>query len=150
MISVHQPQLGIFLEVLHHASIVALRRLRHDPSDVRPPKAIPCRGMRISNGIGIPVMRPMMRRPPQHTLLRAGLGEKPHQKLRHPAELVGAVAEITVITRGDSEHSNCVGSDKPCQIRPFEGYPEQEETSEVQRAEGNDGIKVKSSDGCHQ
>ena len=89
-------------------------------------------------------MIPVMRRPPQHALLQARLSQNGQEKLRNSAELVGSMAEVTVISGSYSKHSNGISRKQPDNVRPFEGDPEQEKTCDVEWPKGNNGIEMES------
>jgi len=59
------------------------------------------------------VVLAMMSRPPQDVLLAGTLGQGGHRELGAAVQFVAAVAEIAVISRRDSEHSDRVGCRRP-------------------------------------
>src|SRR6266487_3011710 len=91
----------------------------------------------------------MMRRPPQHALLRASLGEKGDNKLRKAIEPECAMAEVTMIACGDREHSNAIREGQPRKVRPLERCPQQKQARSMQRGKGNNGVEMKSSNSSH-
>ena len=100
--------------------------------------------MQIVDRIGMPVMKPVMCRPPQNALLQARLSENRQEKLRNSADLKGSMTEVTVIAGCYTKHSNRIGGQQPGKVRPFKGDKEKEEACDVKWPEGNDRIEVES------
>src|SRR6185295_5606726 len=109
---------------------------------MRPPKTLRYRRVNVVRRIGVPMVRTVVSCPPEDALLRAGLCEKRHQELACPTELVGTMAEISVIACGNAKHPNRIRRQKPRHQGPFKRHPEQKQTGGVQRNEGNNGIKM--------
>jgi hypothetical protein len=52
------------------------------------------------------MVAPVMRRPPEWTLLKGRTSKPRHNKLKHAARLICLVRKIAMITRGDPEHAD--------------------------------------------
>jgi hypothetical protein len=150
VVSIQQSQFGILLKVLHEAGIIGIGGLGYQPSHMRPPESLTRGRMGIRTRVGIPVMCSMMRSPPEDAFLRTRLGQEAQEELADAPQLKRSVAEVPVIPGGDGEHANRIGCDEPADIRTSEGHPKQEKARKVEGTEGNNGVKVESSDGRHQ
>jgi hypothetical protein len=84
----------------------------------------------------------MMRCPPQHAFLRAGLRKKRHQKLESAAELVRAVTEITVIAGSRAESAKKIGHTEKGGVFPTERNKENQKTGSVKKCKRNDSPKL--------
>jgi hypothetical protein len=82
--------------------------------------------------IGIPVVIPMLRRPPKHSLLRRTLREECHEKLGNAPETVASVAEVPMVSSGDTEHPYRVGCQEPEQKARSGGKEEHSHHSQMQ------------------
>jgi hypothetical protein len=136
MIFVQPAQLGIFGKIpdVVDARVVVL--VRNDPADVRPEKPEQRRRVQIQFLIRIPVMVPVMRRPPQHALLRGGRRDKGDHKLEYPAGLERAVRKIAVVARGHEKHAHQKNTQAGEEIRPVkmnEKYPEGKNVNQYKR-----------------
>ena len=67
--------------------------------------------MWIVLGIAIFMVNSMLRTPPQHTLLRAGLRKKCEDKLTDARSFEGTVRKVSVISGSDKEHSGYIQHD---------------------------------------
>src|SRR5438105_592370 len=76
VIFVQEPEFRKLLEILHAAAVIFTVLGRKNPSDMRPPDTSAYRRMEVLRGIRVAMMRAVMRRPPQHAHLHAGLSEK--------------------------------------------------------------------------
>src|SRR5690606_4233634 len=76
-----------------------------EPAHVAPPEAF-ARTVHVELGVGITVMTPMMRCPPDRAALRRGRTEQAEKKLAYAAGSKSLVRKITVIERSDREHTN--------------------------------------------
>jgi len=118
MIFVQPAQFGIFREV---ADVFERRNvifIGDEPSYVRPKKSEERGRMHVQILVRVPVMMPVMSRPPQHALLRGSHRQKRDHELKHPARLVRAVREIAVIPRGNEKHSHRAKPQAYRKIRP--------------------------------
>lgn len=77
--------------------------------------------MRIVFLIRMLVMFAMLRRPPQRPLLETGTTEESHHKLEPSTGLVGAMREVAVIARRQSEHPEVVEPDTKSNAQPRKG-----------------------------
>src|SRR5271163_820938 len=107
-----------------------------EPSHVRPQESEERRRMHIQILIRVPVMVPVMSRPPQHSLLRGSHRQKRNHELKHPAGLVRAVREIAVIARGNEKHPNRAKRQTSCKIRPAKMHEKYAESQNVNQYEG--------------
>jgi len=111
-------------------------RDRNNPADVRPEKSEERGRVQIQFLIGIPVMVAVMRRPPQHALLRGGRRDKRDYELEHAAGLERAVRKIAVVARGHEKHAHQENTQAGKKIRPMkmnEKYPEGKDVNQRKR-----------------
>src|SRR5215472_14209782 len=64
--------------------------------------------MQIFFLIGVPMVMPMMRRPPERTLLHCGAADPCQDELKPAARAVRAVGKVTMVSSRDSEHADHV------------------------------------------
>src|ERR1043166_8415666 len=107
MEAVDQTQFRIFRQIGDEFVLRSFKALRENPPDVAPPKAV-LRGMRIFRHIGILMMMPMIRRPPQDTFLGSRGTAESHQELHHAAHTVSLMGKITMISTGDEKHAGVI------------------------------------------
>jgi hypothetical protein len=117
----------------------------HHPAHVRPEEPIANGGVHIAGFVGVAMVHAMMRRPPDDALLRGGLGQKSHAKLRNPSELEALVAEVAVVAGRHAEHANEVASDRPSGKRPSEIHEKDSQASQMQHHKRNAGRREKDS-----
>src|SRR5271165_3717754 len=118
--SVQPAQFRILAEVLNQRRVVLVVFVRQDPPNMGPPEATLQRRMDISLPVCVPMMHAMVSGPPEDALLARGLSHKCHQELPPTPQLVGAVAEIAVVSRGNGKHTNTVRSQHEHHPRPPE------------------------------
>jgi hypothetical protein len=146
VILVQQPEFPVPVKVVHDAAVIPAGLRRKKPSDMRPPETFIYWGMDIFGHIRVAMVHAMMCRPPQHTSLRARLGEKSQEKLRNAIEAEGAMAEVTMVAGRHGKHPDAIGDSQPRDIRPFEGGPEQKQARSMQRNKCDECIEMKSSE----
>ena len=88
------------------------------------------------------MMHAMVRRPPQHALLARALRQHRHQELIEAVELVGAMAEVAVVARGDPEHAYGVHRRHQRDVRPAKTNKEDAKRGQVQGRKASDGAKL--------
>jgi hypothetical protein len=74
--------------------------------------------MKIQFLIGVPVMMAMVRRPPQHALLRGTHGHEGNYELKHAAGFKGAMRKIAVISGGNEKHAHAEERQASNQVIP--------------------------------
>ncbi len=118
MILVQPAQLRIFCEIADVIEPRVIIFIRNNPPDVRPEKPEKCRRMQVQVLVGIAVMMPVMRRPPEHALLRGRRGHERNHKLENAAGLEGAVRKIAVVPGGHKKHAHQENAQACKQIGP--------------------------------
>ena len=131
VVLVQPAQLGEFRKVadIIHARFIVF--VRENPADVRPEKAEERRRMQIQLLVRIAVMVAVMRRPPQHALLRRRHGHEGDHKLKHAAGLKRAVRKIAVIAGRHEEHAHQQQRQTSHQVIPVKRDEKNEQRGEM-------------------
>ena len=137
---VEPDQLGKLVQVAHGLLVVFLVLGREHPADVRPVKALELGGMEIVLGVGMAVVMPVMRRPPERALLRRAAPEKGEAELEEAAGLVAAMGKVAVERAGDAElageeHEGAQGGSLPADAGPEHGQAGQMDQDEERAGE---------------
>src|SRR5262249_44691575 len=112
---------------------------REDPSHMAVEEALAPRRMHVARGVGMPMMMPMLGRPPEDALLGAGLGEQGEDELEQPAGGIGAVREVAVIACPDGEDAQPVQPQAERQVLPGDAEPDRGEAAQMDHHEGQGG-----------
>ena len=88
------------------------------------------------------MMHAVVRRPPQHALLARTLRQHRHRELEEAIQLVGAMAEITMVAGRDPKHAHHVHNQHEREILPAEGNEKHSQHCQVQGCKGRDGAKL--------
>src|SRR6266849_4329832 len=136
MLSVHPAKLEKLGKVsdIFGARVVVF--IRDDPADMGPEESEKSGRMQIQFLVRMPVMMAVMRRPPEHALLRRGHGHERDHKLKHAAGLKRAVRKITVVTRGDEEHPHDQQCEASYQVIPVKRHEEDQQRGDVNERKG--------------
>jgi hypothetical protein len=110
VVIVHPTQLRELSEVLDCVVVRFIESAGNNPAHVAPPKPV-LWGMRIPVRVRIPMVIPVMSSPPKRTLLHSREPAQRHHKLSNPAQFVGTVGKVPVISRRDEEDSGEVQHD---------------------------------------
>jgi hypothetical protein len=94
--------------------------------------------MDIPFPIRLPMMKPMMRRPPQDSLLRGTLRQEGHHELRNPVKLVASMSKIPVIASRHAEHADRIGHGQPSQQRDRRRGPQNRQHADMNQQEEED------------
>src|ERR1700742_260109 len=100
-----------------------------------PPEPALARGMHIVWLIGVLMMVPMMRCPPQRTLLHGGTTDPRQHELKPAAGFVTAMRKVTMVRPGDTEHANHVHGQAKTGCLPTDAGPEGSEAGEMNSQE---------------
>jgi len=149
VIAIQQLQFGIFFEISNRVAVAVAGSSCKQPSNVGPEQTMPGGGVQVIDRIGMPVMKSVMSRPPQHAFLKARLSQNGQKKLPDSSKFEGSMTEVTVIPGGYTKHSNGIGRNQQNDVRPFEGNPKQEEACNVERPKCYDSIEMESPDERH-
>src|SRR5262249_58428422 len=124
-------------EVLNSIPIRRLVLAAYHPPYVRPPETVHDRRMDIPFKVGVAVVTPVMRRPPQRPLLHGGASQNGEQELKQAAGLVRPMGKKSVIPRGEREHSDRIQRDAYQKRRQTDSDQPHYPTGEVQHYERN-------------
>ena len=91
--------------------------------------------MNVGIGVGMAVVNAVMGRPPKNRFLSGALGQPGEHQLIETIEFKRAVAEIAVVSGGDSEHAKGVCRQEEPDIRPAEGDEKDPERAEMEGGE---------------
>jgi hypothetical protein len=81
--------------------------------------------------IGMLMMMPMMRRPPERTPLEGGTAYPRQDELKEAAGTVGPVGKVTMVSGCDPEHADYVRGEAKYKRFPGNARPERGDTSRV-------------------
>ena len=103
VVLVQEAELGVVREVLDGPVFRVVVPVTGNPADVTPPEALH-RGVDVLGLIRVAVVVPVVRAPPEGTLLRGHAAAERQHELHDAARLEGPVREVAVIARSDKEH----------------------------------------------
>jgi len=135
VILVQPAQFGKFRKVADVFERRNIIFIRNKPAHVRPKKSEERRRMLIQLLIRMPVMVPVMPRPPQHSFLPGSHRQKRDHELKHPAGFVRAVREITVIARRNEKHPHRGQRQARNEIRPAKVHEKYSNSQDVNHCE---------------
>ena len=92
--------------------------------------------MHVFGFVGVGVVVPMMRGPPDRTALHGGCADHAKDKLADARGLEGAMREIPVVKPGDGEHAHEVGKHRDEHGHGTPADPDDRETGQVHADEG--------------
>src|ERR1043166_3293470 len=102
-----------------------------NPSEVAVDEPFVPGRMYVAFGIGVQMMVPMLRRPPQDALLRRALRQDREHELKRPAGCVGTMRKVAMIAGADREDSYPVEGDADCDGLPGNPAPDRCEASQM-------------------
>ena len=79
--------------------------------------------------VGIPVVMPMLARPPYQALLRTRLRPEAENELNHSASRIRSVGEVPMISCNDTEHAQPIEGHTDCERLPADPRPNRHEAS---------------------
>lgn len=106
-----------------------------DPSYVSVVNSMNNWRMDILFGVRVPVVMPVVRSPPDWTLLCSGGSKETQHELKRSACLVRAVREVAVVTTCYGEHAYDVQEEAHRESYPAEAHPQGRKASNVHRPE---------------
>src|SRR5438552_18905106 len=98
--------------------------------------------MHVRNLVGVLMMIAMIGRPPQYSFLGRRLGQECHQKLVQAVELVGAMREVTVISRSHSEDADRIRGKAKRYQRPAKWHEEYPDDGQMHQREWNNRVRM--------
>src|SRR4029079_4665388 len=107
------------------------------PSEMAIDETVVPRRMHVVPGIGIQMVMPVLRSPPDDALLRSGLGHEREDELEGPARRIGPVREIAMIACADGEDAQPIERDANSERLPGDAGPDCSEAAEMDEDEGN-------------
>mgnify|MGYP003343936663 CR=1 FL=1 len=111
VVPVEKTDLGEGVEVAHLGAPRLLVTVGEDPPHVAPEEPV-TRRVEVALGVGVAVVRAVVARPPQRTLLRGGETTEGEYELPEAAEAVRPVGEVPVVRAGDEEDARPVGGEE--------------------------------------
>src|SRR4051794_531776 len=93
--------------------------------------------MDVAFGVGMQMMMPMLRRPPQHAFLGAALSEERQNKLKRPAGRISAMREVPMIPGSNCKEAEPVQCHADENGLPTHARPDGPETGEMDQYERN-------------
>ena len=140
--AVEEDELGILREIADGAVVRREVLAARHPADVRPPEAADPRRMDVVLGVGVLVVMPMHRRPPERSALHGGVAEDCECELRPARRVECAVGEVAMIKTGDREHSHGVQCECDRDSRPTPTDPNDPDAADVQEDERKTAAKL--------
>ena len=92
--------------------------------------------------IGVVMMVPMHRSPPQRTPLHRRIAQNRKEKLPQSRGPKGAVRKITMIKSRDSKHAHQIQTHRRSQRKPAKPNPQHEQATQVNDNEGNRPLDI--------
>lgn len=131
VVSVQPSKFGKLQEVFNYVVSAFNILCAQDPTHMCPPEPISFRRVKIVLLIGMFVVVPMVRCPPNWPLLSGGGADKAEEKLKPSAGLVSPVGKVAVVATDDSEHSDDVEPEAHKECCPAKADKEDKKTSDM-------------------
>jgi hypothetical protein len=123
-------------EISHAGEVCLILAAGEDPADVTINKAEVARRMNVELRIGMEMVVAMVRRPPQHALLRRRLRNECENELKDPRGLIGAVGKVAMVASADGENSEPVKTNPDRHRLHGHAGPDRREASQMHDQEG--------------
>ena len=108
-----QRSSGYASEILDLALVGRVVLARDDPAHVAPPEAVELGRVHVAGQVGVLVVRAVVRRPPDHALLRRSSSRaRARSELHRAARAEAPVREVAVVPRRHAEHAHVVEDDR--------------------------------------
>ena len=135
-IAMQPHQLRIFGEIGHTGEICLILAAGEDPTKMTVDEAEMARRMNVELRIGMEVVVAMVRRPPQHTLLRRRLRHDRENELKDSAGLIGAMGKVAMVASPDGKNPEPVKADADRQRLHGDAGPDRPEARQMNHQEG--------------
>lgn len=126
MVLIEEDEFGKLGQILHRLLVVLFVFIRENPADVRPVKAFELGGMQIFLGVGMFMVMPVMRGPPERAFLCGSAADEGEDELEEATGLVAAMREVAMESSRDAEftdeeHDDAEGKGFPSDSNPNGG-----------------------------